>query len=69
MTKDRVFRTRAELLGGHYHVDVFSAPHSEHGFARIGTLVMDEDDYPNFVASFEAEHRLLPTTTTMPVEG
>jgi hypothetical protein len=52
----RVFRTRAEKLGGHYHVRVFSAQGVDHTFAGIGTLVMDESDYAAFTEALRGEH-------------
>jgi hypothetical protein len=54
--QDRVFRTRSQKLGGHYHVRVFSAKASNYTFANMGTLVMDESDHAAFVARFRAEH-------------
>ena len=54
--KDRVFRTRAELKGGHWHIRVFSADRPDHTFANLGTLVMDQIDYAVFVRAFLAEH-------------
>ena len=54
--KDRIFRTRYQKLGGHYHVRIFSADSSDHTFANIGTLVMDEDDFQSFLQRFKAQH-------------
>lgn len=54
--RGRVFRTRSQKLGGHYHVRVFAADRPDHTFANIGTLVMDESDYASFVAAFKADH-------------
>ena len=51
-----VFKTRAEKLGGHYHVQVFAASNYSQTFADIGTLVMDEDDYDSFIINFKAMH-------------
>jgi hypothetical protein len=56
MTEDRVFKTRAELLGGHYHVRVYSAKRPDHTFACLGTLVMDEADYIAFSTALKATH-------------
>jgi hypothetical protein len=54
--KDRLFRSTAEKLGGHYHVRVFSGSHPEQSFACLGTLVMDEHDYASFTRKFGAQH-------------
>ena len=54
--KDRVFKTRAEKRGGHFHVRVFSADGPDHTFANMGTLVMDESDYFSFITRFHATH-------------
>jgi len=59
--KDRIFRTRAQKYGGHYTVLVYSADGSRHSFAKIGTLVMEETDYPCFVQKFRGEHILEDT--------
>lgn len=59
--QDRVFRTRARKLGGHWTVRVFSAPRPDHTFAKLGELTMDEDDYREFCTKFRAEH--LPEET------
>lgn len=56
--KDKVFRARAERLGGHIHVKVSSADRPDHTFAVMGTLVMDENDYHCFTSAFKAEHIL-----------
>ena len=39
-----IFRYRFKKLGGHYHVRVFSGV-VDQTFAKMGTLVMDEDDF------------------------
>lgn len=52
----KMFKTRAELLGGHYHVQVFVAPDPDQTFAGIGTLVMSENDYDAFIIRFNAMH-------------
>lgn len=54
--KHRVFKTVAELIGGHWHVTVLSANAPNQTFANIGTLVMDQDDMPNFADKFDAHH-------------
>lgn len=61
----KMFKTRAELLGGHYHVQVFVAPGPDRTFAGIGTLVMSEDDYDGFINRFNAMHttKISPTST------
>lgn len=55
-SEPRVFRTRAQLLGGHYHVKVFSAKATNQTFANMGTVVMDKDDYRVFCVAFQGEH-------------
>lgn len=52
----RVFRTHPQKIGGHVHVRVFSAPAPHLTYASIGVLVMDDDDYREFVKAFKAEH-------------
>lgn len=54
--EDRVFRTRAEKRGGHWHVRVFSAKRADLTFAKLGDLVMDEADYARFTQLFPAQH-------------
>lgn len=54
--KTRVFKTRSEKLGGHWHVAVFSANGPQYTYAKMGDLVMDEDDYINFLSAFKATH-------------
>ena len=56
----RVFKTKAEKLGGHYEVRIFSAPGPALTFACVGVLTMDEADYPAFKNAFRAEHELTP---------
>ena len=51
-----VFRTRARKMGGHYHVAVFSAPSSLRTFAKLGDLVMDEEDYRALKLSLKGDH-------------
>lgn len=46
----RVFRVRYRKLGGHYHLRIFSARTRESTFAKLGDLVMDEDDWDAFCA-------------------
>jgi hypothetical protein len=54
--EDRVFRTRTEKRGGHWHVRVFSAKRDDLTFAKLGDLVMDEADYARFTQLFPAHH-------------
>lgn len=54
--KDKVFRTRARKMGGHWHVRVFSADRPDHTFAKLGDLTMDDDDYGAFCQRLKAEH-------------
>ena len=54
----RVFKTYAEQLGNHWHVDVYSAPSPDLTYARLGTLVMDQLDYDYFKQLFAAQHYL-----------
>ncbi len=54
--KDRVFRTRAKKLSGHWHVRVFTADGPHMTFANVGTLIMDDSDYGSFTQRFTAEH-------------
>lgn len=44
----RVFKARATKQGGHYHVAIFSASKENETFAKLGDLVMDEDDWEAF---------------------
>lgn len=57
----KIFKTRAEKLGGHYDVRIFSASGPGLTFACVGVLTMDEDDYPAFKNAFRAEHELTTT--------
>lgn len=61
-----IFKTRAILQGGHFHVRVFSAKSPEHTFAKLGSLIMDSRDYESFTAAFEAEHVLDPDPFEIP---
>ena len=54
--KNRVFKTRSEKRGGHWHVAVFSADGPQYTYAKMGDLVMDEDDFINFTTAFKAMH-------------
>lgn len=54
----RLFRTRAEKLGGHYHVRFFTADNALRTWAGIGTLVMDEEDYRSLKLSLKGDHLL-----------
>jgi len=54
--KVKVFKTVSEFIGGHWHTSVFSANSPDQTFAKIGTLVMDQDDMPNFADKFDACH-------------
>ena len=35
-----ILKTRAELLGEHVHIDIFSAPRQGQTFANLGHLIM-----------------------------
>lgn len=59
-----IWRTYAELLGGHYHVTVYCAKGPDLTFACVGELVMREDDYTSFRAKFTADHRMRKTEKT-----
>lgn len=58
MKKDKVFKTSAEKLGGHWHVKIYSSNATNHTYANIGTLVMDENDYLAFTHKFNAAHEI-----------
>lgn len=46
------------LLGGHYHVSVFTSLNQDGTFAKLGDLIMDERDFSslkskNYIFIFE----------------
>ena len=44
-TEPRYFRVRWRLLGGHYHVRIFSGQHPDGSFTMLGKLILDENDW------------------------
>jgi len=56
----KTFRVRYELLGGHYHLRVFSANNPSGTFAKLGDLVMDEADRDSFKHQIGNGWQLLP---------
>lgn len=53
-----VFKTRAEKLGGHWHVQFLVAKDYDQTYAGIGTLVMSDEDYASLVNSLDGGHFL-----------
>jgi hypothetical protein len=54
----KVFKTRAEKLGGHWHVQFFSAKDEAQTYAGLGTLIMDDDDYKTLVRVLPGFHAI-----------
>lgn len=50
-----VFRVRYKLLGGHYHCRIFSAKASDQTFAKMGEVVLRENEFDAFKKCMIAE--------------
>lgn len=49
---DRVYRVKYRLLGGHYHCSVFSSKSRDHTYAKMGDLVIGENELSSFLHDF-----------------
>lgn len=45
-------RIRYEKAGGHYHCRLFTTQTKHGTYANCGTLVFDEDEWPDIVSAF-----------------
>lgn len=51
----RVFKVKAVKQGAHFHVTYWSSTAWDHTFAKLGDLVMDEEDWTELVQTSDDE--------------
>lgn len=51
-----MFKIRWRMHGIHFHCRIFAAHNAGNGWAKIGDLVMDKEDWENFQLSILAKH-------------
>lgn len=68
MSEPRVFRIEYRQKGDQIIVDLFSARAVTYPFRRLGTLVMDRDDFNAFCSAFAAQP-VLSSSTNQPDEA
>jgi hypothetical protein len=57
---DVFFRLRYQLLGGHVHCRLFTAPRREGTFAKAGDLVFSVREWPTVRTALELVIEILP---------